>query len=108
MAFTPQAGVVISTEAERGAMASTKERNSEIMQQFRRKESDTGSPEVQIALMTERINQLTEHMRMHKKDHASRRGLLGLVSKRNGMLNYLRINERNKYVAVIGKLGLRK
>jgi small subunit ribosomal protein S15 len=89
-------------------MASTKERNSEIKQQFRRKESDTGSPEVQIALMTERINQLTEHMRMHKKDHASRRGLLGLVSKRNGMLNYLRINDRNKYIAVIGKLGLRK
>jgi len=89
-------------------MASTKERNSEITQKFRRKESDTGSPEVQIALMTERINQLTEHMRIHKKDHASRRGLLGLVSKRNGMLNYLRINDRNKYVAVIGKLGLRK
>jgi small subunit ribosomal protein S15 len=89
-------------------MASTKERNSEIMQQFRRKESDTGSPEVQIALMTERINQLTEHMRTHEKDHASRRGLLGLVSKRNRLLNYLRINDRARYVAVIGKLGLRK
>ena len=89
-------------------MASTKERKSDIMQQFRRKESDTGSPEVQIALMTERINELTEHMRIHKKDHASRRGLLGLVSKRNGMLNYLRINDRNRYLAVIGKLGLRK
>ncbi len=89
-------------------MASTKERNSGIMQKFRRKESDTGSPEVQIALLTERINQLTEHIRLHKKDHASRRGLLGMVSKRNGMLNYLRINDRNRYVAVIGKLGLRK
>lgn len=89
-------------------MASTKERNSEIMQQFRRKESDTGSPEVQIALMTDRINYLTEHMRANKKDHASRRGLLGLVSKRNGMLSYLRDNDRPKYLAVIAKLGLRK
>jgi len=89
-------------------MASTKERKSEIMQQFRRKDSDTGSPEVQIALMTNRINYLTEHMRANKKDHASRRGLLGLVSKRNGMLNYLRINDRPSYLAVIAKLGLRK
>lgn len=89
-------------------MASTKERKSEIIEQFRRKDSDTGSPEVQIALLTERINYLTEHMRVHKKDHASRRGLLGLVSKRNGMLNYLRIHDRPSYLAVIGKLGLRK
>jgi small subunit ribosomal protein S15 len=96
------------TEAARGTMASTKERKTEVVQQFRRKDSDTGSPEVQIALMTERINELTEHMRIHKKDHASRRGLLGLVSKRNGMLNYLREHDRAKYLAVIGKLGLRK
>ena len=89
-------------------MSITKERKSEIKQQFRRKESDTGSAEVQIALFTERINELTEHMRVHKKDHASRRGLLGMVSKRNCMLNYLRVNDRAKYLAVIGKLGLRK
>jgi len=89
-------------------MASTKERKTEVVQQFRRKDSDTGSPEVQIALMTERINQLTEHMRIHQKDHASRRGLLGLVSKRTGMLNYLRENDRASYLKVIGKLGLRK
>lgn len=89
-------------------MASTKERKTEIMQQFRRTDSDTGSPEVQIALLTERINGLTEHMRVNKKDHASRRGLLGLVSKRNAMLNYLRRTDRERYLAVIGKLGLRK
>jgi small subunit ribosomal protein S15 len=89
-------------------MATTKERKSDMIQKFRRKESDTGSPEVQIALLTERINQLTEHFRVHQKDHASRRGLLGMVSKRNGMLNYLRVHDREKYLAVIGKLGLRK
>jgi small subunit ribosomal protein S15 len=89
-------------------MATTKERKTNLVQQFRRKDSDTGSPEVQIALLTERINELTDHMRIHAKDHASRRGLLGLVSKRNSLLNYLRINDRARYLAVIGKLGLRK
>jgi small subunit ribosomal protein S15 len=91
-----------------GKMASTKERKSEIIQQFRRAEADTGSPEVQIALLTERINGLTEHMRVNKQDHASRRGLLGLVSKRNAMLNYLRRTDRERYLAVIARLGLRK
>ena len=95
-------------EVVRGAMAITKERKTEIKQQFRRKETDSGSAEVQIALFTARINELTEHMRIHQKDHASRRGLLGLVSKRNGMLKYLRIQDRPKYLAVIEKLGLRK
>ena len=89
-------------------MAITKERKTEIQSQFRRKESDTGSPEVQIALLTARINELTEHMRGHKKDHASRRGLLKMVSTRNSLLNYLRTTDRNKYLAVINKLGLRK
>ena len=89
-------------------MAITKERKSDIKQQFRRKESDTGSPEVQIALLTERINELTVHFRIHKKDHASRRGLLGMVSKRNSLLTYLRENDRPSYLALIGKLGLRK
>lgn len=95
-------------EVVRGAMAITKERKTEIKQQFRRKETDSGSAEVQIALFTARINELTEHMRIHQKDHASRRGLLGLVSKRNCMLKYLRIQDRPKYLAVIEKLGLRK
>ena len=89
-------------------MAITKERKSEIVTQYRRKESDTGSPEVQIALLTARINELTDHIRTHKKDHASRRGLLKMVSKRSGLLTYLRNTDRNRYLAVIGKLGLRK
>ena len=89
-------------------MAITKERKTEIKSQFRRKESDTGSPEVQIALLTARINELTDHMRNHKKDHASRRGLLKMVSTRNSLLNYLRTTDRNRYLAVINKLGLRK
>jgi small subunit ribosomal protein S15 len=89
-------------------MAITTERKTEIIDQYRRTESDTGSPEVQIALLTSRINELTEHMRTHKKDHASRRGLLKMVSRRNSLLTYLRTNARDRYLAVIGKLGLRK
>jgi small subunit ribosomal protein S15 len=89
-------------------MAITKDRKTEIIGDFRRDDSDTGSPEVQVALLTARINELTEHMRTHKKDHASRRGLLKMVSKRSGMLTYLRNTDRDRYLAVIGKLGLRK
>ena len=89
-------------------MAITKDRKTQIIDQFRREPIDTGSPEVQIALLTERINELHEHMRTHKKDHASRRGLLKMVSTRNSLLNYLRTTDRNKYLAVINKLGLRK
>lgn len=89
-------------------MAITKDRKTNLISQFRRAEGDTGSPEVQIALLTARINELTEHMRTHKKDYASRRGLLKMVSQRAGLLNYLRETERERYLAVIGKLGLRK
>src|SRR5206468_11048134 len=89
-------------------MAITKDRKTEIIDQFRREASDTGSPEVQVALLTARITELTEHLRLHKKDHASRRGLLMMVSKRSGQLTYLRNQDRNRYLAVIGKLGLRK
>ncbi len=95
-------------EVARTEMAITKDRKTEIIDQFRREPSDTGSPEVQIALLTARINELTEHLRTHKKDHASRRGLLMMVSKRSGLLNYLRNKDRNRYLAVIGRLGLRK
>jgi small subunit ribosomal protein S15 len=95
-------------EAARLAMAITKDRKTQIIDQFRRESSDTGSPEVQIALLTARINELHEHMRLHKKDHASRRGLLKMVSKRSGLLTYLRNKDRSRYLAVIGKLGLRK
>lgn len=89
-------------------MAITKDRKTELINSFRRADGDTGSPEVQIALLTARINELTEHMRTHKKDFASRRGLLKMVSSRAGLLNYLRETERERYLAVIGKLGLRK
>lgn len=89
-------------------MAITKDRKLEIIDQFRREQTDTGSPEVQVALLTARINELTEHMRTHKKDHSSRRGLLKMVSKRAGLLAYLRDNDRGRYQAVIARLGLRK
>jgi small subunit ribosomal protein S15 len=86
----------------------TKDRKTEIIDQFRREPMDTGSPEVQVALLTARITELTEHLRTHKKDHASRRGLLKMVSKRSGLLTYLRKRDRSRYLAVIGRLGLRK
>ncbi len=89
-------------------MAITKDRKTEIIDQYRREPSDTGSPEVQIALLTERIQGLTDHLRAHKKDHASRRGLLMMVSKRSSLLAYLRKRDRNRYLSVIGRLGLRK
>jgi small subunit ribosomal protein S15 len=89
-------------------MAITKERKTDIIQDYRRGDGDTGSPEVQVALLTARINELNEHFRTHKKDHASRRGLLKMVSKRSGLLAYLRDNDRPRYLAVINRLGLRK
>jgi small subunit ribosomal protein S15 len=89
-------------------MSITKERKTEIIDQYRRAPVDTGSPEVQVALLTARITELTEHLRTHKKDHASRRGLLMMVSKRSGLLNYLRNTERSRYLALIQRLGLRK
>ena len=89
-------------------MAINKDRKLEIIDQFRREQNDTGSPEVQIALLTARINELHEHMRTHKKDHASRRGLLMMVSKRSSLLNYLRNTDRSRYLSLIGRLGLRK
>ncbi|TMQ32910.1 MAG: 30S ribosomal protein S15 [Planctomycetota bacterium] len=89
-------------------MSITKDRKTEIIDQYRRKNTDTGSPEVQIALLTARITELTEHLRTHKKDHASRRGLLMMVSKRSGLLTYLRNTDRNRYLTVINRLGLRK
>ena len=76
--------------------------------QYKRADNDTGSPEVQVALLTERINGLTEHMRAHKKDHATRRGLLKMVSKRSDLLKYLQNTDRPRYLALIQKLGLRK
>jgi small subunit ribosomal protein S15 len=89
-------------------MSITRDRKTEIIDQYRREATDTGSPEVQVALLTARISELTEHLRMHKKDHASRRGLLMMVSKRSGLLTYLRNKDRNRYLSLIGRLGLRK
>ena len=89
-------------------MATTKDRKTELIETFKRADNDTGSPEVQIALLTDRIIYLTDHMRTHKKDFSSRRGLLKLVSQRSDLLKYLRETERPRYLAVIQKLGLRK
>ncbi|MCR5006757.1 MAG: 30S ribosomal protein S15 [Clostridiales bacterium] len=86
----------------------TKERKLEIIKEFGRSEGDTGSPEVQIALLTERINHLTEHLKTHKKDHHSRRGMLMLVGQRRGMLNYLRSKDIEAYRTLIARLGIRR
>ena len=86
----------------------TKERKQEIINTYKREEKDTGSPEVQIALLTERINELTEHLKVHKKDNHSRRGLLQMVGKRRNLLNYLSKNDLPKYREVVEKLNLRK
>ena len=81
---------------------------AEIIDEYRQHESDTGSPEVQVALLTARINELTEHLRTHKKDHHSRRGLLMLVGKRRRLLDYLRRTDVERYRALIARLRLRR
>ena len=86
----------------------TKERKQEVINIYKRDEKDTGSPEVQIALLTERINELTEHLKVHKKDNHSRRGLLKMVGKRRNLLNYLAKKDVQRYRDIIAKLGLRK
>ena len=85
-----------------------KSQKQEIIGKFGRTENDTGSPEVQIALLTERINHLTEHLKTHKKDHHSRRGLLKMVGQRRGLLNYLMKKDIERYRAIIAELGIRK
>lgn len=86
----------------------TKERKEEVIKTYKRDEKDTGSPEVQIALLTERITELTEHLRVHKKDNHSRRGLLKMVGKRRNLLNYLAKKDIERYRDIVEKLGLRK
>ena len=86
----------------------TKERKQEVINTYKREEKDTGSPEVQVALLTERINELTEHLKVHKKDNHSRRGLLKMVGKRRNLLNYLAKKDVNRYREIVEKLGLRK
>lgn len=86
----------------------TKERKQEIIETYKRDASDTGSPEVQIALLTERIKELTEHFKVHPKDNHSRRGLLKMVGKRRNLLNYLAKKDINRYREITSKLSLRK
>ena len=86
----------------------TVESKTKLVKEYATHENDTGSPEVQIALLTQRINDLTEHMRAHKKDFSSRRGLLKMVGKRNSLLKYLAKTDRERYQALIVRLGLRK
>ena len=89
-------------------MTITKERKQELILEFKRDDSDTGSPEVQIAVLTTRINNLTQHMREHKKDYATRRGLLAMVSRRRRLLDYLRKVDPQRYLDIIARLGIRK
>jgi small subunit ribosomal protein S15 len=83
-------------------------KKTDVIHRFRIHESDTGSPEVQIAILSERISELTEHFKSHDKDHASRRGLLMMVSNRRRLLDYLKKHDQDRYREVIGKLGIRK
>lgn len=85
-----------------------KERKQEIIREYRLSETDTGSPEVQIAVLTEKINDLTAHLKIHTHDYHSRRGLLKMVGKRRGLLNYLTKKDIERYRAIVEKLGLRK
>jgi small subunit ribosomal protein S15 len=89
-------------------MAVLKGKKQELLEKFKVHEQDTGSPEVQVALITERINKLTEHFRVFKKDHNSRRGLLKLIGQRRRLLDYLRSRDKQRYTDLINKLGLRR
>ena len=86
----------------------TKQKKQEIISDFETHEGDTGSPEVQIAILTKRINELTEHFNIHRKDHASRRGLLKMVGTRSALLKYVRNKDVKRYQKIISRLGLRK
>ena len=86
----------------------TAEKKAEIIKEYALKEGDTGSPEVQVAVLTYRINDLNEHLKVHKKDHHSRRGLLKMVGQRRNLLNYLKSKDIERYRSLIARLGLRK
>ena len=89
-------------------MAMLKDRKSDLINEYKIHESDTGSPEVQIALLSERIKYLTEHFKTHKKDHHSRRGLLKMVGRRRRLLDYLKSRDVDRYKVIIDRVGLRK
>ncbi len=109
-----QAHVILETvtktirELARNRLVLAREKKAALIDQHRTHATDTGSPEVQIAILSTRIGELTEHFKTHKKDHASRRGLLMMVSKRRSLLDYLRKSDTERYKAVIQKLGIRK
>ncbi len=89
-------------------MALVQEKKQELVQKYKRHEKDTGSPEVQVAILSERITYLTEHFKTHKKDHHSRRGLLKLVGQRRRLLDYLKTADQGRYKSLIDQLGIRK
>ena len=89
-------------------MSITQERKAELIKEFSREKNDTGSPEVQVSILTERIKNLTEHLKEHKKDHHSRRGLLIMVGQRRRLLDYLKRKNQDRYEGLIQKLGLRR
>ena len=107
MLFDENVGEIVGNE-DYERMALTPDSKSQIIANFKVHASDTGSPEVQVAVLTERISYLTEHFRVHRKDHASRRGLLTMVSKRKRLLEYLKRHNANRYKQVIDRLGIRK
>jgi len=86
----------------------TKEKKQKVIAEYKNSDSDTGSPEVQVAILTSRINELTEHLKMHKKDHSSRRGLLKMVGTRASLLKYVKGKDLGRYQQIISRLGLRK
>lgn len=86
----------------------TKEKKQKVIAEYKNSDSDTGSPEVQIAILTSRINELTGHLKTHKKDHSSRRGLLKMVGNRSSLLKYVKNKDINRYRQIISRLGLRK
>ena len=97
-----------AAEPDQLIMAITKERKSELVKEFQRGDGDSGSPDVQIAILTTRINSLTEHMRSNKKDYSTRRGLLGMVSRRRRLLDYVRRLDPDRYLDLLERLSIRK
>ncbi len=88
-------------------MSITQERKTELIEEYRLGDADTGSTDVQVAILTQRVRTLTEHLQSHKKDHAARRGLLKMVGRRAALLKYLKTNDRTRYLALIQRLGIR-
>ena len=86
----------------------TKEKKTKVIQEFKTNPDDTGSPEVQVAILSSRINELTEHLKQHKKDHSSRRGLLKMIGNRSSLLKYVKGKDPNRYRQIVSRLGLRK